>query len=364
MRVVLTVTNDLTYDQRMHRICTALASNGYQVTLVGRLLPNSVSLDEKPYRQLRFKLPFQKGFAFYAVYNLRLFMYLLFAKYDAVCSIDLDSVPAGGLAALIRRKKRIFDAHEYFTEVPEVVNRPWVKAIWAMVARIFLPLYQGAYTVGPGLADIFRKVYGMEFSVIRNVPKYISPMPKTPSTGRKMLLYQGALNEGRGIETMLSAMQQLPDFQLVLAGEGDLSVKLRQLAEQYGLNDRVYFLGYVKPDALKDVTHKAWLSLNLLENKGLSYYYSLANKFFDSVQAGVPVLTMDFPEYQALNREYEVAVLIKELKVEEVVNAVQQISEDPVRYNLLCNNCIQAAKIWNWEQEERELLKVWKKITG
>jgi glycosyltransferase involved in cell wall biosynthesis len=363
MKVVLTVTNDLTYDQRMHRICSALASNGYQVTLLGRRLPNSIPLDGKPYRQLRFRLPFQKGFAFYAVYNLRLFGYLLFTKYDAVCSIDLDTVPAGCMASLIRNKKRIFDAHEYFTEVPEVVNRPFVKAFWSTVARLFLPFYQYAYTVGPGLAAIFRKEYGLEFSVIRNVPKYIPPMPKAPQAGPKILLYQGALNEGRGIETMLEAMQDLPGFHLQLAGEGDLSDKLRQLAHHYALSDRVTFLGYVKPEALKDLTQKAWLSLNLLENRGLSYYYSLANKFFDAVQAGVPVLTMDFPEYQALNKEYEVAVLLKNLQAREIVYTVQQLSNDPARYEQLCSNCIHAAKVWNWEIEGNTLLNVWDKIS-
>lgn len=364
MKVVLTVTNDLTYDQRMHRICNALAANGYQVTLLGRFLPDSIPLDEKPYSQKRFKLPFKKGFAFYAAYNLRLFWYLLFARYGAVCSIDLDTVPAGCLASLLRNKKRIFDAHEYFTEVPEVVNRPFVKAFWAMIARLFLPFYACAYTVGPGLARIFKKEYGMEFSVVRNVPVYIPPRPKAPPPERKILLYQGALNEGRGIETMLLAMQDLPEFHLQLAGEGDLSLKLRELAQEHSLAERVTFLGFVKPDELKELTQRAWLSLNLLENRGMSYYYSLANKFFDAVQAGVPVLTMDFPEYQALNQEFEVAVLLKDLSVQEIVHAVRQLSVNPTYYDHLSNNCYQAAKTWNWELEEKELLGVWSKISG
>ncbi|HLP95281.1 MAG TPA: glycosyltransferase [Saprospiraceae bacterium] len=362
MRVVFTVTNDLTYDQRMHRICGALAANGYTVTLVGRWLPTSVPLDDKPYEQIRFRLPFRKGFAFYAIYNIRIFLYLLFARYDAVCSIDLDSLPAGCLATLIRGKKRVFDAHEYFTEVPEVVNRPLVKNFWALVAKIFLPFYRHAYTVGPGLAALFHKIYGLEFSVVRNVPNYLPKPPKVEPTDKKILLYQGALNEGRGIETLLEAMQQLPDFQLVLAGEGDLSQKLRQMSESLQVQDRVLFLGFVKPDALKTWTQKAWLSLNLLENKGLSYYYSLANKFFDAVQAGVPVLTMDFPEYHALNQEFEVAVLLPELHVDLVVTAIRDLTQNEKWYACMSENCIQAAKVWNWEQDEKILLELWERV--
>lgn len=363
MRVVFTVTNDLTYDQRMHRICGAMAANGYTVTLVGRWLPTSIPLDHQPYEQIRFRLPFRKGFAFYAVYNIRVFLYLLFARYDGVCSIDLDSLPAGCLATLLRGKKRVFDAHEYFTEVPEVVNRPLVKTFWALVARVFLPFYRYAYTVGPGLAGLFRTIYGLEFSVVRNVPNYLQASPKAEPTDKKILLYQGALNEGRGIETLLSAMQQLPDFQLVLAGEGDLSLQLRQMAEWLKVEDRVTFLGFVKPDALKAWTQKAWLSLNLLENKGLSYYYSLANKFFDSVQAGVPVLTMDFPEYHALNQEFEVAVLLPELNVDLVVAAIRDVAQNEERYAYLSENCLKAARFWNWEQDEKILLDIWKRVS-
>lgn len=175
--ICLTVTNDLTYDQRMHRIAGSLAAHGYAVTLVGRRLPHSVDLDERPFRQHRLRCFWNKGFLFYAEYNLRLFFYLMRASWDAVGVVDLDTLPAGTLAALLKRKARVFDAHEYFTEVPEVTGRPFVKAFWNGVARIFLPFYRYAYTVGPGLADRFSAAYGIPFQVVRNVPSAIGHRP-------------------------------------------------------------------------------------------------------------------------------------------------------------------------------------------
>jgi glycosyltransferase involved in cell wall biosynthesis len=365
MRVIFTVTNDLSYDQRMHRICGAMVGAGYQVTLVGRILPNSIALEPQAFDQVRFELPFQKGFAFYAVYNLRLCWFLLWAKYDAVCSVDLDTLPAGCMATLIRRKKRVFDAHEYFSEVPEVVHRPVVKWFWEHVAKCFLPFYRHAYTVGQGLAAIFEQKYGLPFSVVRNVPKRIISPSKAPSLpGSKIILYQGALNEGRGIETLIMAMHQLTDCRLILAGEGDLSQKLRALAASEGVSDKVAFLGFLKPDELKAWTQKAWLTLNLLENKGLSYYYSLANKFFDSVQAQVPVLTMDFPEYRALNAEYEVAILLPDLNVSAVVRAIQTLESAPENYAKLQENCRKAAEHWIWEKEEVILQRIWATVAS
>lgn len=365
MTIIFTVTNDLTYDQRMHRICGTLASNGYRVWLVGRALPRSLPLEDKPFRQKRLRCFFRKGFPFYAEYNLRLFFFLLFASYDAVCSIDLDTLPAGCLATLLRSKERVFDAHEYFTEVPEVVHRPFVKGFWEMTARICLPFYQHAYTVGPCLAEIFEQKYGLRFGVVRNVParggKEAAASPSPPGRG---LLYMGALNEGRGIETALKAMQHLDNVQLWLAGEGDLSARLRRLAAELDVEDKVTFLGYTRPEALQALARRAWLGLNLLENRGLSYYYSLANKFFACVQARVPVLTMDFPEYRALNAQYEVAVLLDELTPEKVAGAVNKLLTDKYLYARLHQNCLVATQEWNWEKEEQVLLQIWKNVSS
>ena len=364
MRIIFTVTNDLNYDQRMHRICGTLAANGYRVMLVGRILPHSLPLETKGYEQKRLPCLFQNGFAFYAEYNLRLFWFLLFVRYNAVCSIDLDTLPAGCFASLIRRKKRVFDAHEYFTEVPEVVHRPFVKSIWGSVARICLPFYRHAYTVGPVLARIFEEKYRLKFGVVRNVPvrNDADLTIKKGSGYSHQILYQGALNEGRGIEAMLEAMQYIENLQLVLAGEGDLSAQLRQKATDLELKDRVVFLGFVKPEDLKALTSQAWLGLNLLENRGLSYYYSLANKFFDGVQAGVPVLTMDFPEYRALNAQHEVAILLKNLNPEAVAAAIQTLLDDTALYEKLRQNCLLARADWNWEREQKTLLEIWQKV--
>jgi len=355
--IVLTITNDLIYDQRMQRICTTLTEAGHSVELVGRELPNSPPLQGQPFQQKRLRCRFHQGFLFYAEYNIRLWGYLMRVPCDAVCSVDLDTLPAGCVATLLRRKKRMFDAHEYFSEVPEVTNRPVVKFFWEMVARIFLPFYRHAYTVGPALAGIFEKKYGIRFGVVRNVPLRSAGISQAGST--RVLLYQGALNAGRGIEQMLEAMRHLPGLELWLAGEGDLSESLRQTAKDLGVQERVRFWGFVKPADLKLLTARAWLGINVLENKGLSYYYSLANKFFDYVQAGAPVLTMNFPEYRALNARYEVAVLLENLAQGEIENAVGALLENPERYVRLQEACLTARESWVWENEKQQLLDYW-----
>src|SRR5678815_5747716 len=91
-RLVFTVTNDLSYDQRMIRICTTLAQAGYDVMLVGRKMKGSIPLQERPFRQKRLVNLFQKGKLFYIEYNIHLFCLLLFKRADLICAIDLDTI--------------------------------------------------------------------------------------------------------------------------------------------------------------------------------------------------------------------------------------------------------------------------------
>ena len=229
-RIICTVTNDLNHDQRMIRICGSLKKAGYEVMLVGRVKADSKEITERPFDQKRLRLRFQKGKLFYLEYNLRLFFFLLFSKFDIICSVDLDTVLPGFLVSRLKGKTCVYDAHEFFTELPEVVERPFVKRSWEAVGKFVIPRLQHAYTVGESLSRALFDKYGTDFSVIRNVPlrkQFVASMDKKEEPF--VLLYQGVLNEGRGLEEMIDAMQDLDGTRFLLAGEGDLSEKLRQM---------------------------------------------------------------------------------------------------------------------------------------
>lgn len=365
-RIFCTVTNDLSQDQRMQRICSSLTKAGYAVTLVGRQLPWSKPLAEQPFLQKRLPCLFKKGKLFYLEYNFRLFFFFLFLRrFDLVCAVDLDTLLAISWACWLRRKKCVYDAHEYFTELPEVVERPRVQAIWAWVARRCIPRVQAAYTVCQSLADVFKIQYGKDFEVIRNVPfaQEIYPDSAIPEKPY-ILLYQGMLNEGRGLEELLQAMQHFSadEVQLWLVGEGDLSAQLRQQADTLQLGAQVRFWGFISPSELKKITKQAHLGLNLLQNKGLNYYYSLANKFFDYVQAEKPSINMDFPEYRNHCEAFEVALLIPDLTENALVEAIRKLLENPTLYANLKTHCRAAKREWVWEQEEYKLLHLYRNI--
>jgi len=357
--ILFTVTNDLSYDQRMDRICTTLADNGYAVTLVGRKRNSSLPLQLKNYRQKRLRCWFDKGKAFYAEYNTRLFLYLLFRKADAICAIDLDTILPCLSISRLKKVKRIYDAHELFTEMKEVITRPSIQRWWTKIEKRAVPAFRLGYTVSESIAEEFEKRYGVKYGVIRNVP-LLEDGPDEPK-GEKFLLYQGAVNEARGFEYLIPAMKQIR-CRLVICGDGNFMKQLRNLVREHGVEDKVDLKGMLPPDQLAPIARQAHIGIAIPEKQGLNQYLALPNKFFDYIHAGLPQVTMNFPEYRKINERYEVAVLLDDPSPALIADAVNNLLQDDVLHLKMRKNCLEARRSLNWQAEEKKLLDFYKSV--
>lgn len=356
-----TVTNDLTYDQRMIRICTALSNAGYHVTLIGRQLPNSTALTNQPFHQKRLNVLFKKGFLFYAAYNIRLFFYLLFKKTDGICAIDLDTILPCLVVSILRKKQRIYDAHELFCEMKEIQSRPRIHAIWKCIEKLSVPPFKYGYSVNHFITAEFKRMYGVDYSVIRNMP-YRNEIPPTTQK-QPFILYQGAVNEGRCFETLIPAMQWV-EIPLWIVGSGNFMDRAQQLVQQYHLNDKVRFLGLVPPDELKNITPLAQLGFTLFEPDAESNYYSLANRFFDYIQAGTPQICVDYPAYREVNAQFEVALLIEDISSPSLAQHINSLLHSPEKLLAMQRACMEAARVLNWENESQKLIQFYSKVFG
>lgn len=359
-RILFTVTNDLTYDQRMQRICKSLANAGYSVQLIGRQLHESEPLNQRNFEQKRIKCWFNKTFLFYAEYNIRLFFYLISQKFDAICSIDLDTILPALFVAFAKRKTHIHDSHEYFSQMQEIISRPSVHKIWLAIEKFSIPKVRHGYTIGAGYAQIFKNEYNKDFEVIRNVPNKI--LEREGNSNKKTILYQGAINIGRGLEEIILAMVNLTDYQLFIAGKGTERARLEQLAEDLGVNQRTHFLGGLLPEKLRIETQKYWLGLTLFSEIGAHHQLSLANRFFDYIQCHVPQIVMNYPEYAEINRQYDIAYYVDELNAENLVILIRKIESNPDEYGAKKANCEKAAKELCWENEEIKLINFYNQI--
>jgi len=357
-KIILSVINDLVSDQRMHRIASALQAHGHEVLLVGRVLPGSAEITKRPYQTHRMKLWFTQGKWFYLHYNWRLFWFLLRKKADILVANDLDTLLANFLASRIKRSRLVYDSHEYFTEVPELIHRPRTRNIWLRLEKWIFPQLKQVYTVNASIASIYHEKYGVDVQVIRNLPfrREAILVPK-----ENILIYQGALNLGRGIELMIDAMEHLPTYRLWIFGGGDKADALREQAASKAWRDRVIFKGRLPFEQLFEWTSQAKLGFSLEEDLGANYHFASPNKVYDYVQAGVPVLVSDLPEMRRTVETYKVgAVLANEHRTPQLLaQQVKALVEDEGRYKACQLNCLKAAPELNWEQEQAKLLEIY-----
>jgi glycosyltransferase involved in cell wall biosynthesis len=364
-KVSLSVINDLVTDNRVHKVAVSLQKMGFEPVLIGRLLPESHDVN-RDYRTHRMKLLFRKGAMFYFEYNLRLFFYLLKAEIEVFVSNDLDTLPANFLASRIRRKPLIYDSHEYFTEVPELIGRPVVKAIWTWLEKIMVPRVDVAYTVCDSIAEVYSDLYKVDFKVVRNLPVCFETEKaehhEKPEGRSKVILYQGALNLGRGVGTAIRAMQYLEGVELWLAGDGDLTSQLKELVVEMKLESKVKFLGRLPLHQLREVTRQADLGISLEEDLGLNYRFALPNKLFDYIQAGVPVLVSNLPEMRRIVERYRVGVIAETYQWKAVSELMKTALFDQEKRQVWNQNLPKAAKELCWENEEKVLKQLYERF--
>jgi glycosyltransferase involved in cell wall biosynthesis len=353
------VTNDLYTDQRVHRSCTSLMEEGFSVTLYGRKLASSLPLEKRPYRTVRMKLPFSKGWAFYASYNIALFFRLLFTRTDLIFSNDLDTLPACYLVARIRRKPIIYDSHEYFTGVPELIGRPRIRKVWKHFEMKIFPRLKTVITVNDSIAKLYEQEYGVKATVIRNVPPAAAhgfstnrDVLKLPADKKIAILQGSGINIGRGAEEAVLAMKSLENVVLLIVGGGDVMPVLKRMADEHRLTAKVLFVDRQPPDVLRQYTRVADVGLSLDKALSPNYLYSLPNKLFDYIHAGLPVLVSDLPEVRNIVQKYNIGRVVSDHRPETIAAALHSMLSDEDTYCIWKKNLIIAASELNWENEK------------
>ncbi len=362
-RAIVCVTNDLSTDNRVHRTCTVLRELGYEVVLVGRVLPGSQPV-QRPYATKRMRLLFRKGAGFYAEYNLRLFFYLLFRRAELFVANDLDTLLASYLVARLRGRNLVYDSHEFFTEVPELQGR-FARKVWLAIERWIFPKLRTVITVNDSIAREYKVRYGNKIAVVRNIPMHrvLGPVPSRKDLelpmDRFILIMQGSgINVQRGAEEAVLAMKELPRALLLLVGGGDAWPVLERLVSENDLRDRVRLLPRMPYERMMQYTRNADLGLSLDKDTNLNYRYSLPNKLFDYFHAHIPALVTDLPEVAGIVRQYEAGIVVAQADPALIAAEVRALMSDVVRCDVLRQNAIIAADQLDGGREKEALKAV------
>jgi len=368
-RVAFSVTNCICFDQRVRKIAEVVSNLNCDIILIGRKSGDCCEKDKIPFRTVRFRMLFKNGFLFYKFYNLRLVFWILFHKYDILVANDLDTLLPNFLVSKLKGLPLVYDSHEYFTGVPEVQNRPFVKWVWKTIERAIFPHLDHVTTVTDSVAAQYEEEYGIKPAVLRNCSRTSSGIRAYShqelgiSDDHLILVFQGGgINIDKGGEELIEAVNITENVSLLVVGSGDVLPDLKQKASELNLSDRVKFIPKVPWEELMRYTRSADAGMSLEKDTNLNYRFSLPNKLFDYISAGIPVITGSLPEIKKVVEENGCGIIISEITPEEISKAITKLKNDHDLLNKLKQNAVRASEALNWENESKKVIKFYKDV--
>jgi glycosyltransferase involved in cell wall biosynthesis len=361
---IVSVINDLVTDNRVNKTCLTLRSCGYDVILIGRKLPGSLPLPDWPFKSHRLRLWFRKGPLFYLFFNLRLFFQLLFRKSHLLYANDLDTLLPNYLVARLKGVPLIYDSHELFCEVPELQQSPVKRKIWLKLEGLIVPKLKTCITVNDSIARLFGEKYHVRFESVRNISDPVPGfLPKTREAldlpaGKKIILLQGAgINVDRGAEELIDAMAFVENCLLLIIGGGDVWEVLQEKVRKQDLSAKVRLISKIPRQELMHYTYNADLALSVDKNTNLNYYYSLPNKIFDYIHAGVPILASDLPEIRQIIASYEIGEFISDHSPVHIAGRINDLLSSD-RLFAYRRHMARAQRELNWSAEQQKLRRI------
>jgi glycosyltransferase involved in cell wall biosynthesis len=361
-KIIVLVSNDLVTDQRVFKICTTIYNSNFKVELWGRKRKESLELPNFTWKSRRFKLFFETGAQFYILLNIHIFTRLLFKKYDIIYANDLDTLLAAYLASKIRNKELIYDTHEYFTGVPELIERPKIQKIWKLIERNIFPKLKNVFTVNNSISELYFKEYKVKPLVMRNIPLNLNNEKRLNRTqlnlpeDKFLILMQGnGINIQRGAEEAVEMMLYIENAVLIIIGSGDVIPLLNKMVNQFKLENKVRFFPRMPYNDLFQYTINCDLGLTLDKPTNINYQLSLPNKIFDYIRAEIPVLASNLVEVSKIVNDYQIGEIAENFNPKHLAEIVINLKNNNILLEFYKENCRKAKKQLTWENESKAL---------
>lgn len=368
MRICMVAFNDLHFDYRIFREATSLHRAGHQVTIIAAAFDSS-PLEGWDDFEIQL-IPIDRNRSLRRLYPdfwRRAFPLLLAARPDAYHAHDLDVLWPAARAAKRLDRPLVYDSHEFWIEQSSLVDRPLMRALWSALERRLIGRVDRVITVSASIAQDLEARYGLEdVLVLRNLPLFreridsdlIRQTLDLPAD-RPIVLYQGGFLTDNGLSEQIEAAAAFEQAALVLIGDGPNEAALREQVRAGGLEDRVYFIPRVPFHLLHNYTCSADVGLCLIKGSGKSFYYSLPNKLFEYMMAGLPVLASNFPEMQRVVDETAAGATADPADVDVIREQITALLEDPARRAASSRASLAAARRYNWEREADHLTNLY-----
>lgn len=359
-KIVIGFLGNIYFDTRTFNLYKSLKDKGHDVSFIGfDWLTEDFQSIEKGKIKVTKLYKRKISILFYLKFFLSQIKSYLNTKTDIYFSADFFSLPASVIAAKLKKAKVFYDSREIYSELPSIENRRLLKKLFNITERFFIKRTDCIFTTGEMDSEYIEDLYSLNTThLLRNLPflkKNISPINyykeyNIPSNAL-VILYQGIIVVGRGIEIYFKALKKMNNLFLIILGGGEHLEKFKSLAKEMKINERVFFVGKLIQDDLLNYTAGAFAGLSLIDDISVNNHYALPNKLFEYVMSGVPVIVSDLPQMKKIVNEYDIGDVIRELNEDELLKVLNNWNNDRVVYNRKKENCYKASITLNWETE-------------
>ena len=310
--------------------------------------------------------------------NLQFARHTMHMQPDVVQSHDLNALLGGALVKRLTGAPLVYDSHELFLKrnIGDK-SRARDNLLWAPIERFCIGKCDAVLSVAEGICEYLAKQYDIpKPHLIRNVQPFEPPGERTTILAdelgiprdRRIVIYPGAITINRGLEVMIDSASHLNDAAYVIMGYArnpQYLDSLKQRAEKLSvMGSSVFFREAVPIEDVIRYVGSADLGIVPTQNVCLSYFFESSNKIFHCVMAGVPVAMSDHREKRLLVEEYGIGVLFNETDPAQIARVVNQALDDREAYAQMRRNCLEAARVLNWEHEERTLRQIFADLLG
>lgn len=285
-------------------------------------------------------------------------------KYDFYHSNDLNTLWQGVIGAkLFRRKKLIYDSHEVQTS-----RTGYDSPIYGIIERFLLKFVDEMIAENHTRAKYNEELYGLYPNVIHNYP--IPTHPELSSDinlheilnlpeDEPILLYQGGIQQGRGLEKIVEAVPMMERGTVVFIGDGKIKPQLLKMVSDARLENRVKFISKVPVNDLLHYTRNAYLGFQVLNNINFNHYSASSNKLFEYMMSGVPVIACSFPEIQKVVETENVGVCVDSHNPASIAQGVNYLLNHPEIREQMSSNALRARDKYNWNNEKDIFVQIY-----
>jgi glycosyltransferase involved in cell wall biosynthesis len=367
MKICMLVTSNIVRDPRVLKEARLAFDKGNQVTVIGRKDSNIVQNNLYNFKMIFINADYAKDKN--KIIHLMKIIYLrtemiikcLSEKPDIIHANDLDTMPSAYIASKLLKCKLVYDSHEIYTENIGLQNKKILKIILKKVEKFLIQRSDNVISVSNAASQELSIMYNiLPPIVITNCP-FSFKIPKMRNLDENFeVLYHGLMLPDRGYEEFVESAQFINDeICLVLRGYGSILHNLKNISKNKKITNKVRFDEPVTVEELIPLAAKSQVGVVLTKPVNNNFKYTVSNKIFEYINAGIPVIMSDVPEHRYLNNKYNFGIILDEVTPINIAEAIMRLRNNHVLYTELKENAISASKYLCWEVEGEKLINLY-----